>query len=74
MRITLILTALSAASALAACGDATYTPRPPVGEKQIECYELEQTFNDDSATVFERADARRSFFDNDCVLRGGSYG
>jgi hypothetical protein len=74
MRITFMVTALMGASFLAACGDENYVPRPPVGEEQIECYGYEQTFTDDSASVTERAEARRRFFDNDCVLRGGSYG
>jgi hypothetical protein len=74
MRITLMVSALMATSFLTACADGDYTPPPPVSEKQIECYGYEQTFNDDSASVLERAEARRRFFDNDCVLRGGSYG
>lgn len=73
MRISIMVTSVVATLVLAACGDENFTPRPPVGEKQIECFGYEQTFTDDSASVTERAEARTRFFDNDCVLRGGSY-
>jgi hypothetical protein len=73
MRITLMVTSLVATSFLAACGDGVYTPRPPVGEDQIRCYGYEQIFTDDSASTTERSQARKDFFDDDCVLRGGSY-
>jgi hypothetical protein len=74
MRTTFMVTGLLAISFLTACSDGDYAVPPPVGEKQIECYGYEQTFTDDTASVFERAEARSRFFDNDCVLRGGSYG
>lgn len=73
MRIGILVTSLVATSLLAACGDENFTPRPPVGEEQIRCYGYEQIFTDDTASVTERAQARKDFFDDDCVLRGGSY-
>jgi len=73
MRITFMVTSLVATSFLAACGEGEYIPRPPVGEDQIRCYSYEQIFTDDSASTTERAQARKDFFDDDCVLRGGSY-
>ena len=73
MRISIMVTSLVATLVLAACGDGVYTPQPPVSEDQIRCYGYEQTFNDPSASVTDRAQARKKFFDNDCILRGGSY-
>jgi hypothetical protein len=73
MRYTLLVTSLVAVTFLAACGEGTYVPGPPVSEDQLRCYNFEQTFTDPNASVTERSQARSNFFDNDCVLRGGSY-
>lgn len=73
MRYTLLVTSLVAVSVLAACAEDAYVAGPPVSEDQIRCFEYEQTFTDPNASVTERSQARARFFDNDCVLRGGSY-
>jgi hypothetical protein len=74
MRITVLVTSLMATVTLAACAeDGDFTPRPPVGEAQIECYGYEQIFTDPDVSVLDRAEARSNFFENDCVLRGGDY-
>lgn len=74
MRITVLVTSLVATSLLAACGEGVYTPQAPVGENQITCFGYEQIFTDPNASVLDKAEARESFFEDDCVLRGGSYG
>lgn len=76
MRIFVLATSLMATSLLAACADTegAYTPRDPVGETQVECFGYEQIFTDPNTSILDKADAREEFFDNDCVLRGGSYG
>lgn len=74
MRITVLATSLMATSLLAACAEGPYTPQAPVGEDQVECFGYEQIFTDPNASILDKADARERFFDNDCVLRGGSYG
>jgi hypothetical protein len=74
MRITVLVTSLAAISLLAACEEGPYTPQAPVGESQTECFGYEQIFTDPNTTILDRAEARERFFDNDCVLRGGSYG
>jgi hypothetical protein len=73
MRLRYLVMSLVATSALAACADGEYTAGPPVSEDQIRCYGYEQTFTDPAASVTERSQARARFFENDCVLRGGSY-
>ena len=73
MRISIMVTSVVATLVLAACGDGVYTPQPPVSEDQIRCYGYEQIFTDDTASTTQRAQARKKFFDDDCVLRGGSY-
>jgi hypothetical protein len=74
MRITVMVTSLMATALLAGCGEGVYTPQAPVGEAQTECFGYEQIFTDPATSVLDRAEARERFFENDCVLRGGSYG
>lgn len=73
MRITALVTLLMATVTLTACAEGPYTPQDPVGERQIECFGFEQIFTDPAASVLDRSAARSRFFENDCVLRGGSY-
>jgi hypothetical protein len=73
MRLKLLIVSLVATSTLAACADGEYTPGPPVSEDQIRCFGFEQTFTDPNASVTERSQARARFFEEDCVLRGGSF-
>jgi hypothetical protein len=76
MRILVLATSLMATSLLTACaeGEGAYTPQAPVGESQVECFGYEQIFTDPNVSILDKAQAREEFFDNDCVLRGGSYG
>lgn len=74
MRITVMVTSLMATALLAGCGEGVYTPQAPVSEDQITCFGYEQIFTDPATSVLDRAEARDRFFEDDCILRGGSYG